>query len=223
MIIELPDTFNYASNDSHSTAYVRKGVLYIDGHICFEKLMYTLTYDINGEELCGYCNKIMAQNERTLDHKFPRTWGGVSITNNLIPSCKQCNRGRKRTMTSGQFMHWKKQKTGKQQRDYYKRAISRNKNMVENGELVLPKDWIVDYDITKILEEIEFDYIDENSKKQLIISEYYNKHQKYQHPIVVSSDGCLLDGHNIVFHAKKHDVKVVRAIVLENVVKIRSS
>ena len=42
----------------------------------------------------------LTQKNRTLDHMYPRRWGGVSIPDNLVPSCKNCN-GDKMDMTYG--------------------------------------------------------------------------------------------------------------------------
>ena len=41
---------------------------------------------------CCYCAVKFPANELTLDHIRPRSRGGSSFTNNLVPSCAPCNR-----------------------------------------------------------------------------------------------------------------------------------
>lgn len=223
MIIELPEDFEFTEENSLGNAYIQKGVLYIDGNVNYENLMYALAYKIHGKEVCGYCKKAMTLHNRTVDHMFPRAWGGVSITNNLLPACRECNNVKKRAMTYEQFLKWKKFKTDEARIKYYQIAIVENENLVNQGILIFPKEFMVDYDITEVLKEIDLSHIRSNSKIQKYISEYYNICHKYKHPIIFSNNGWLLDGSNILYHAKKHNEKILKAIVLENVVKIRKA
>ena len=45
----------------------------------------------------------MKKNKRTLDHRYPRDTGGVSITNNLFPCCHKCNTA-KGNLTHKEFL-----------------------------------------------------------------------------------------------------------------------
>jgi 5-methylcytosine-specific restriction endonuclease McrA len=43
---------------------------------------------------CVYCGESYDIDELTLDHVRPRSTGGSSQTNNLVPSCKSCNQAK---------------------------------------------------------------------------------------------------------------------------------
>lgn len=43
---------------------------------------------------CVYCGESYEPDELTLDHVRPRTFGGQNLTNNLVPSCRQCNQAK---------------------------------------------------------------------------------------------------------------------------------
>ena len=53
--------------------------------------MYELTYMMKGNQICYYCGKTISKKEMTLDHVYPRDFGGPSITDNLVPCCSHCN------------------------------------------------------------------------------------------------------------------------------------
>ena len=91
MKIPLPSKFIYYTDDRTASAYVRKNTLYINGLISWEKLAYDLCYALNGRKVCTYCGKTVKKSKMTLDHMFPRFFGGVSIPTNLTPACKSCN------------------------------------------------------------------------------------------------------------------------------------
>ena len=116
MIIRLPRKFYYTEKKNSSYAYVQNGILYIKGGVNYEDLMYELTYILKGYDKCYYCGRKLSNKNRTIDHMYPRRWGGISITNNMLPSCRLCN-GEKRDMTVRQFELWNqkrnKSRTGK--------------------------------------------------------------------------------------------------------------
>jgi hypothetical protein len=41
---------------------------------------------------CCYCGDVFPSEKLTLDHIRPKSRGGSSLTNNLVPSCAPCNR-----------------------------------------------------------------------------------------------------------------------------------
>lgn len=43
---------------------------------------------------CLYCGNTYDPDELTLDHVHPRCMGGSSLTTNLIPCCRECNRAK---------------------------------------------------------------------------------------------------------------------------------
>lgn len=40
---------------------------------------------------CGYCGKLLAANEATLDHIYPKRWGGTRRPHNVQILCVRCN------------------------------------------------------------------------------------------------------------------------------------
>lgn len=217
MIIKLPNEFYFADKDARSHAYVKDGILYVCGRINYENLMYTISFVLQGYDHCYYCGEYLTHRKRTLDHKFPRAWGGVSIPDNLIPCCKSCNQA-KRDMTYNQFIRWKSCFTTKEKDSYYKEAIKRNTKTIQKGKLQLPSYWLTDYDVSEVLLAIKFDEISKTESKKVGI--YYEKNGGYPKPIIVSSNGWVFKGFNILYHAKVNGITIVPAIVLENVVKV---
>jgi hypothetical protein len=43
---------------------------------------------------CVYCGTIYEPEQLTLDHVRPRCHGGPTLTSNLVPSCRDCNRSK---------------------------------------------------------------------------------------------------------------------------------
>ena len=220
MIIKLPKKFYYTTNNSNSFAYVSDGILYIRGYINFEDLMYTLTYTIYGYDKCRYCGKKLTMNERTMDHIYPRSWGGVSIPDNLLPCCKACNQS-KADMAPFQYNNWLKLEAHEERREYYKKCVRENSKRISKGKLVIPRRWYDDLDVSKLFHDMDFSCLEKFKIDK--VSEYYEANHQYNHPIVISSNNWLLKGKHIIHHAIVHDVKTVPAIVLENVVVIREA
>jgi hypothetical protein len=51
---------------------------------------------------CGYCGQAITIKQMQVDHVFPRSCGGTSHIDNLLPACRQCNHY-KRAQTIGVF------------------------------------------------------------------------------------------------------------------------
>ena len=85
MIMELPEKFTYKDY-----AKVEGGVLYLERKERIEDVMYELTYALR-EPVCIYCGRRLKRKDCTIDHRFPRSTGGVSIVNNLFIACAMCN------------------------------------------------------------------------------------------------------------------------------------
>jgi 5-methylcytosine-specific restriction protein A len=45
--------------------------------------------------VCHYCEKKVSPQELTMDHLVPLARGGLSVKNNLVPACKECNAKKK--------------------------------------------------------------------------------------------------------------------------------
>ena len=85
MIMDLPKKFNF---DNY--ALVENNMLYIYRLERIEDLMYELAYSTR-KRRCVYCGKKLKMTNSTMDHRYPRDTGGVSIVNNLYPTCPLCN------------------------------------------------------------------------------------------------------------------------------------
>lgn len=217
MNIKLPKNFIFTDGTHRNFAYIKKGTLYIEGFIDYESLMYTLSYAIYGCDRCYYCGEKLDKKSRTLDHLFPRAWGGISIPDNLLPCCRKCNGSQKGDMTYHQYMKWLSFSTENERKEYYLKSISINRKRLSKGKIVLPQDWLEQYDITKLLKKVDLSCVKREDEK---LKAYFNKSHSYCKPIIVSSNGWMFKGTHILCHAKKHGVKYVPAVVLENVVKL---
>ena len=91
MRVELPSKFIYYAKDRVGYAYVKDKCLYIKGLVPWEKVAYDLCYALNGKKICFYCGKKFKKRKMSVDHKFPRNFGGVTIPPNLISACRGCN------------------------------------------------------------------------------------------------------------------------------------
>lgn len=220
MQIRLPETFMYANRSKNSSAYVKNGILYVKGYVNFEELMYSITYMVKGYNTCHYCGCELTDKNRTLDHMYPRRWGGISIPDNLIPSCKSCN-GDKMDMSYEQFLKYKKLKNKKDKEKYYKKCLQENLRVRKRAKFVLKREWLSVYYIQDLLRYMKFDKLKKTKSKNL--AAYYRNWRQYPHPMVVSSNGWVLKGKHILNHAKGIKRKSVMAIVLENVVVLDDS
>lgn len=105
MVIDLPRKFERDFNE-YSFARIRNGVLELKGDFNFEKIMVELAYVMRGRTQCHYCHRKVRANKITIDHMFPSDFGGVTITNNLVPACGTCN-SQKSNMNQYEFRIWK--------------------------------------------------------------------------------------------------------------------
>lgn len=220
MKIRLPERFIYANRDKNSEAYVKNGILYVKGYVNFEELMYTITYMVKGYHTCHYCGCELTERSRTLDHMYPRRWGGISIPENLIPSCKNCNRD-KMDMTYKQFLRFRKLKTKKEKDEYYKKCVKENMRVLKRKKFVLKKHWLSVYYIQDLLKYMNFNRLEKNKIENL--AAYYRKWRQYPQPMIISSNDWVFKGKHILNHAKGIKRKRVMAIVLENVVVLDKS
>lgn len=220
MNIRLPQKFIYTNRRTNGYAYVSRGILFIKEYINYEDLMYDLTYEIEGYETCSYCGKYLFSWNRSLDHKYPRAWGGISITNNLVPSCTECNQ-EKREMTYRQFQKYRNLPYNKKRQEFYEHCIKENVRIMQSKKYVLPKEWIARYDISELALHLSSKKLDEKKLKKL--DEFYNKFKQYPQPIIVSGNGWLFKGRHIVEHARRNGKIIIPAIILENVIVIKDS
>lgn len=215
MNIQLPDKFYY-SNDWKSRAYVEDGELFVEGTVNYENLMYTLAYVMFGYNRCHYCGNILKKETRTLDHIYPRCWGGVSIPDNLVPCCSACN-SRKSNMTMEQYKAWINAKKDKRS-DLYSSFIKKNEEKMKT-QFILPKEWVTLFDITNVVEKIGFEEIKTFGNDKIDL--YYTHYGHYPRPIIVSQNDWVFKGIHILYHAKTHGFENVPCIRLDNVIRVK--
>lgn len=220
MNIRLPENYFYAARGPNDYAYVANGTLYVEGYVNFEHLMYNLSYTLNGYGRCHYCGCTLTSSNRTLDHVHPRSWGGISLPDNLVPCCRSCN-NEKTDMTPEQYEKFKKIRKSDKEHAFYYQCIIENTNFMKSKKFLLPEDWVTMYDASKLIEALSFRFLEKSKMEKL--EDYFKRVKQYPHPIVVSSNGWLFKGKHILYHARKIHRPVVPAIVLENVEVIMKS
>lgn len=208
MNIPLP-----TQNLNASKLYIKDGILYLRHGESFQNVMYRLTYFMKGHNYCYYCKKRFPRNEITMDHMYPRSLGGPTIPQNLIPACKGCN-GDKSDMTYDQFKTLLSLKAS--QRDSYANKINALKEGFKRiGMFQIPSEWITPVKVDRIHTNVDFANL-VNSKYNKV-KKYYEIYGSFQYPIVLDRNYFSLDGFYILFVAKSMDIQYVPAIVLDNV------
>lgn len=206
MIMELPKKFYM------SFAEVRDGELIIHRLERYEDLMYELTYELRKSK-CIYCGKELKPKNRTLDHRYPRDTGGVSIVDNLYPTCSKCNSD-KSNMTHDQYMHYRELSKGKRKEFRAQLECKREKRLRKKG-FNLPDEWVTWVKVSEIIYEMPKDIL--RGKRYGRLVEHYEKYGNIGKPVVLDRSNKLLDGFNIVLFALDNDIKRIPAIKLDNV------
>lgn len=215
MNIQLPDKFYY-SNDWKRTAYVDDGVLYIEGDVNYENLMYSLAYSISGYSECVYCGQKLKKETRTLDHLYPRCWGGVSIPDNLVPCCSSCN-SQKSNMDADQYDEWLRLDPSKKSAAYAKFVAENEKEM--DNRFLLPENWLSSFEVASVIDELDFEVIERFGNEKIEL--YYQLHGYYPRPIIVSKNNWVFKGIHILYHAKTNGIKTISCVRLDNVIRIK--
>lgn len=216
MKIQLPRSFEHHDGPSH--AQVHNGVLEMTSNE-FEKVMYHLTYCLKGKVRCAYCHQILEPEKVSLDHVFPRDYGGISIPNNLKPCCKKCNEAK------NNFLPWQYKRLRKLQKR--ERLQLGEQYQYENLEqrrergILIPNAW---YEMRKdyaVYSLITSEQPFKESKKYQRILEMYETYGRICKPIVVSQNRFVLDGLMSLLVAKNLSLKEpLPFITLENVIAI---
>lgn len=210
MIIELPKKINIPFVD------IADGHLIIEQMPRYEDLMYELTY-AQKKKKCVYCGVRLRECNRTLDHRYPRDTGGVSITNNLFPCCHKCNSA-KGNLTHKEYLE-SRDLLKRERREYVKELRKQKEEILGRIGYILPTDWVEYIDLNEIkYQKPSYDF---RGKKYYRILEFYNQYKKLPRPIVVDKENQLLDGYNIIIFAKDLNIQYIPVIKLENVVVIK--
>ena len=220
MILEIPQGFTFTSdnhNPRNNCAYEKNGKLIITGNISFERLMYDLTYNLKDSEHCSYCGCKLTHKTRTLDHLYPKDFGGITLPINLLPCCKGCNQ-KKSNLTFEQYTQWTCLKCKNTQRQFRSDSLKQNKKYQENNGFLLPEDWISSHKISRIFADIDLGNSYYKGKRYKEVKTFYKKNHYVPRPIIISTNNILLDGFLILMYAKNFRISYIPAIILENVI-----
>lgn len=210
MIMQLPTKFD------SPFAKVVDGTLYIYGMVSYENLMYDLTYACK-KKRCIYCKKkIKRGKQATLDHRYPRDTGGISITNNLFPCCSKCN-SNKSNLTHEQFLVWKNLSKS-EVKEYLEEVRNEREYMLKTIGFILPEEWVYYEKRDKVICEDNGQYV--KGKRYYKIQEFYTKYQRFPRPAVIDKNNRILDGYNTILFARDYSIEYVPVIRLENVVRV---
>ena len=218
MIISLPEKFPIGTlkKQENNQAFIENGILKIGRDCKFSNIMYGLTYLMKGDRICYYCGKTISKKEMTLDHVYPRDFGGPSITDNLVPCCQECNND-KNNFTHQQYKEIllaRQNGTAKQLKEEFYRQHEelRKKKMYS-----LPEHWIEEVKLS----EIQILYLDsfnyKATKKYNDSKKFYNMYEMLRRPIVVDRKNNILDEFILYLFAKDKKLDKVPIIKLENV------
>lgn len=212
MIMELPKKFSY-TKDQYNYAKVRDGKLIIRGSIPFEELMYDLAYAIKGRTSCYYCGRQVKN--MTIDHMFPRDYGGVSITNNLLPACSKCN-GEKSNLNFHEYQIFRT--LNKLEKESFREKVyKKNEKKRHSKGFNLPSSWIKTVHISRIFVRVFFDQNLYKGKKYVKYTNFIKKYGRLPRPIILSGNFVLLDGFSNLVCAKEQGIHNIPVIILENV------
>lgn len=215
MTIDIPKNYTYTDKNNNK-AYEKGGILYVDGDISFENLMYHLVHFSKNKKKCYYCGKKLHAKIRSVDHKIPKYWGGISIPDNMAFSCRKCNE-EKAILTAEQYETFRNISEDKKRKEYRNECYEKNESLVSEKGFCIPDDWF-SYDIrSKIYVDIDFaETYDEDKYKK--IKAHYKKYHKLPKPIIVSGNNILLSGYLILMFAKNKKIKKVPVLQLENII-----
>lgn len=207
MIVDLPEKFSM-----EGVAVIENGILKIMRYIAFSDIMYELTYQMKGRNICGYCKKENEKKKMTLDHMYPQELGGLTIPNNLLPCCKKCNRT-KGNLTSKEFRKYLKKKQ-EEKGKYLKKVQKHQEKLKKKGKYHIPIDWIEERKVSDLKLMWTPNYSDKKYKK---VRKHYEETGMFKKIVIVDRNNQILSGAVSYIVAKKMKLKTITVISLENV------
>ena len=198
----------------------KERVLYVP-QAMFEKTMYALTYQMKGDDICYYCGNPLTSSTRSLDHLYPRDYGGISVPNNLVPCCKDCN-GKKNNFTEEEYYRFKAVKYDYELKKAFLEEISKKHEEIRRKEgIILPREWYTLQRDYNVLVQINSTDSYKKSNQYIRVTELYETYGRICKPVVITSNHVVVDGFLALMLAKNLPNKVkVPFITLENVIAI---
>lgn len=213
MIIELPKKFSYADKKTGEIcARVDNSILYINEGIDIEKIMYSLIYSMNETVECYYCKKIITKEKITIDHVYPKSFGGVDITNNFKFACSKCN-SEKSDFNNEEYAIYKS--LPKKQRKKFRKTTIRQKEQIRKTVgYDLPEKWVLMKNVFDINVFEPYRMLGKSYNK---VQNQYEQYGTFIKPIVTDRELNLIDGYNTYRYAVKNHITMVPVIICENV------
>ena len=214
MIIDLPTKYYYEKDGSKS--FVDNKTLYCENNVSFDRLLYHTTYELRGKSTCYYCGCELNEENRTLDHMYPRDFGGVSITNNLVPCCTNCNQ-KKNNLTLSEYFDYMNVQDAKKRKQYKMEVLRKHEEYRYKNGFYLPGDWY-EYTSDIIHAEILLTKEYKRGKKYNFIENFYAKYGYFPRPVVKSANDQVVDGFSVLLFAMEHHIELIPCMLLENVI-----
>ena len=215
MIMTLPNNFKYKGPGYYVT--IENEILKLRGRVYFEQLMYSLTHEIYKENVCAYC-KHRIDGTCTIDHIYPRCMGGVSITDNMVVTCRDCNE-EKDFMTLEEYRIFLSL-IESSRKNYKRNIVRKNEKIKRTVGYNLPEEWITIQNINNIICKNE-KALEKRGKQYKKIERFYKKYKKLPRPIVVDKNNRIIDEIAVYCFAINNRENNISTIVLENVEVIR--
>lgn len=200
-------------------AYIDKNKLYVPPEN-YEIVIKTITYLMKGEK-CYFCGEDLTKNNRTLDHLYSKDYGGITITNNLVPCCKDCN-SKKRNLNEKEFYRYNAIKHDAQKiQEFWAEFYLKHEHDRKNFGVTLPDNWYTLKKEFEVLALVSSNDRYKKSKEYLRIAKLYEIYNRICKPVVISGNNVVLDGFLALMFAKNLPEKVeVPFVTLDNVISI---
>lgn len=215
MYIDLTGLEGFTYYGKNAYAIVENGAMRIVGQIAYEKLMFCACYRKHGL-VCAYCGSTLDKGDKTVDHKIPKAYGGVSILDNLVPACSKCNE-EKSDLFFEEYVTLRTIQEKNDKKNYRSECIEKHKYEFSQRGACIPVEWI-ETEPQEVL--VDFDFTTDFNKcsKYIKIEEFFKKFGKLPKALVISGNNRLIDGFNVLMFAKNEGIKNVPTIKLKNII-----
>ena len=219
MNISLPKKFRFQEDGFE--AYIDSNNNLVMTRTGFEKIMYALTYAMKGDKVCHYCGNPFGDFDRSLDHQYSRDFGGISIPNNLVPCCRDCNE-RKSNMNAQEFYEYELIKSDPIKVEQFMEDLYRKRDEFRKTfGVILPFEWYSLKSDYNVLAPITSQDAYKSNKQYTRISDLYETYHRICRPVVVTKNDVVVDGFLALMFAKNNGQKdEIPFIRLDNVIAI---
>lgn len=179
----------------------------------WDDIMYAMMYYMMYQDkiVCPYCGHTIKVSQLTIDHKYPRHYGGISIISNLELCCRKCNsiKGDLNKKEFEQVMEI----VDEMERKAAIVQILKEKEK-KRFQSFLPQDWITSMGIHEIC--MRKNYHDLNFEGKINYNSYVSEFKRVKRPIIVDKNKVILDGLPWYLAAKKNGLTHIDTVFLEN-------